>query len=161
VTPRRFEATVEARGRGGRLVVVPFDVPAVFGRARAPVRGSVGGAEIRSTIMKYGDAYYLGLNREVRDAAGGIDTGDRVTVELELDDAPREVDVPPELRRALDAEPRLAAWYEGLSFTHRREYARWVAEAKRAETRERRADRAVAMLRQKLPTPDSPAARRV
>jgi Bacteriocin-protection, YdeI or OmpD-Associated/Domain of unknown function (DUF1905) len=149
---RRFEATVEARGRGGRVVVVPLDVPTAFGRARAPVRGSVNGAPFRSTIMKYGDVYYLGLNRELREAAG-VDTGDTATVELELDDAPREVDVPTELREALDAEPEVAAFYDRLSLTHRKEYARWVAEAKREETRRRRVERAVAMLRDRIQHP--------
>jgi hypothetical protein len=143
---KRFEATVEKRGRGGRVVVVPFDVPAVLGRARAPVRGTVNGAPFRSTIMKYGDAYYLGLNRELREAAD-VDAGDTAAIELELDDAPREVEVPGDLRRALDADPEVAAFYNGLSFTHRREYARWVGEAKREETRRRRVEKAVEMLR--------------
>jgi uncharacterized protein YdeI (YjbR/CyaY-like superfamily) len=102
--------------------------------------------------MKYGDAYYLGLNRELRDAAG-VGVGDLVTVELELDGAPREVEVPQDLRRALDAEPELAAFYDGLSFTHRKEYAHWVAEAKREETRRRRVERTIEMLRDKIRHP--------
>jgi bacteriocin resistance YdeI/OmpD-like protein/uncharacterized protein DUF1905 len=79
------------------------------------VRGTVNGAPFRSTIMKYGDAYYLGLNRELREAAG--------------------------------------AFYDGLSFTHRREYASWIAEAKREETRRRRVEKAVEMLRDKIRHP--------
>lgn len=151
---QRFEATVEPRGSGGgRAVVVPLDVPAVFGRARAAVRGTVAGAPFRSTIMKYGDTYYLGLNRELREAAGGIDAGDTVTVELEADDGPREVEVPADLRRALDSDPDVAAFYDGLSFTHRKEYARWVAEARREETRRRRVERSLAMLRDKIRHP--------
>jgi len=144
----RFEATVESRGGGGRVVVVPLDVPTVFGRVRAPVRGTVAGAPFRSTLMKYGDTYYLGLNRELRASAGGIDAGDTITVELELDDAPREVEVPDELRTTLDAEPDLRALYDGLSFTHRKEYARWIGEARKPETRARRATRAAEMLRE-------------
>lgn len=66
----RFEATVEERSGGGRLVAVPLDVPALFGKVRAPVRGTVNGFPYRSTIMRYGDTYYRGLNREVREGAG-------------------------------------------------------------------------------------------
>jgi uncharacterized protein DUF1905 len=99
-----FDARVDEMGRGGRAVVVPLDVPALFGKVRAPVRGTVNGFPYRSTIMRYGDTYYLGLNREVRHGAG-IDAGHVVTVELELDDAPREVEVPEELAAVLEAAP--------------------------------------------------------
>lgn len=149
----RFEATVEARGRGGRAVVVPLDVPALFGKVRAPVRGTVSGFPYRSTIMRYGDTYYLGLNRDVREGAG-VEAGDRVTIEMELDDAPREVEVPDELARALGENPDARASFEGLSYTHRREYARWIGEAKREETRRTRVEKAIAMLRAGVKTPD-------
>ena len=143
---------MEARGRGGRTVVVPLDVPALFGKVRAPVRGTVNSFPYRSTIMRYGDTYYLGLNREVRERAG-VDAGDCVAVEMELDDAPREVDVPDELARALgeDADARKA--FGALSYTHRKEYARWISEAKRNETRRRRVENAIAMLRDGVRTP--------
>jgi uncharacterized protein YdeI (YjbR/CyaY-like superfamily) len=67
---------------------------------------------------------------------------------LERDDAPREVDVPAELAAALAAaEPELRAAFDALAFTHRREYAEWVGEAKRDQTRLTRAAKAVDMLR--------------
>jgi Bacteriocin-protection, YdeI or OmpD-Associated/Domain of unknown function (DUF1905) len=146
-----FEARVEELGRG-RGVVVPLDVPALFGKVRAPVRGTVNGFPYRSTIMRYGETYYLGLNREIRDGAV-IDAGDVVTIEMELDDAPREVEVPEELAAALDAEPAARRAFDGLSYTHRKEYAGWVAEAKREETRRTRAGKAVAMLTEGTRTP--------
>jgi hypothetical protein len=143
--PERFTGTLaEARG-GGAFVAVPFDARAAFGSARAPVRGTVNGTPLRTRLMVYGGVTHLGLTRAVRDAAG-IVPGDEVDVELELDDAPRAVAVPPELAAVLDAE-RLGGTYDALSFTHRREYAEWVAGAKRAETRERRAAKAAEMLR--------------
>ena len=142
---QRFTGTLaEARG-GGRFVAVPFDAKGVFGSARAPVRGAVNGTPLRTRLMVYGGVTYLGLTREVREAAG-IELGDAVEVELERDDAPREVTVPPELAAVLDAE-RLRDAYDALSFTHRREYAEWVGTAKKAETRERRAAKAAERLR--------------
>ena len=130
--------------------MVPFDAREVFGVARPAVRGTVNGTPIRSRLSVYGGVTYLGLRREIREAAG-IEVGDVVDVVLELDDEPREVTVPPELDAALIDDAR--ATFDALSFTHRREYAEWVAEAKRAETRARRAERAVEMLREGIRHP--------
>jgi hypothetical protein len=145
VAVQRFTGTLgEARG-GGRWVAVPFDGKAVFGQARAPVRGSVNGTPVRTRLAVYGGVTYLGLTREVREAAG-IELGDAVDVELELDEAPREVSVPGELAAVLDGEG-LRETYDALAFTHRREYAEWVGSAKQPQTRERRAAKAAEMLR--------------
>jgi uncharacterized protein YdeI (YjbR/CyaY-like superfamily) len=70
-----------------------------------------------------------------------------VNVHIELDTAPREVDVPPELAAALAGDPAALAAFDALAYTHRKEYARWVQEAKRDETRRRRIAQALQMLR--------------
>jgi uncharacterized protein YdeI (YjbR/CyaY-like superfamily) len=88
----------------------------------------------------------LGMSSAVR-AQVGAEAGDEVTVAIALDAAPREVEVPDELAAALAADPEAKAKYEGLAFTHRKEFARWVAEAKRQETRARRVLQALEMLR--------------
>jgi bifunctional DNA-binding transcriptional regulator/antitoxin component of YhaV-PrlF toxin-antitoxin module len=146
---QRFTATVAAAARGGgRWVEVPFDPREVLGEARPPVAAKINGVEYRSRLAVYGGHTYLGLNREIRDAAG-IEPGDEVEVVIRRDDEPRTVQVPEELVAALTcAEPEVRARFDGLAFTHRREYTRWVGEAKQAQTRERRAERAVEMLRQ-------------
>jgi bifunctional DNA-binding transcriptional regulator/antitoxin component of YhaV-PrlF toxin-antitoxin module len=144
---QRFSATVgEGRG-GGHWVIVPFDPRQEFGEARPPVVGTVNGAPYRSRLAAYGGHTYLGLNREIRDAAG-IEAGDEVEVVLRRDDEPRRVQVPEELVAALTcAEPEVRARFDALAFTHRREYAQWIGGAKRPETRERRAQEAVEKLR--------------
>jgi hypothetical protein len=144
-----FTATLEARG-AGRLVEVPLDVRAVFGEARPPVKATVNGYTFRSTIAVYGGRYYLGFNREVR-AVANVDVGDVLTVDLERDDDKRVVEVPDDLAAALDATTR--ATFDGLSFTHRRGYVRWIEEAKREETRKRRVAKAVELLRDAVETP--------
>jgi uncharacterized protein YdeI (YjbR/CyaY-like superfamily) len=93
----------------------------------------------------------LGLNREVREAAG-VQAGDRVVVDLQLDTEERTVEPPPELRAAFAEDPELVAFFDSLSYTHRKEYVRWIEEAKREETRRARADKAVAMLRDGIKT---------
>jgi uncharacterized protein YdeI (YjbR/CyaY-like superfamily) len=92
----------------------------------------------------------LGLNRAVRDAAG-VEAGDAVEVTIELDTAPREVEVPADLAGALAGDPVASQAFEKLAFTHRKEFARWIEEAKRPETRERRVAQTVQRLREGMP----------
>jgi Bacteriocin-protection, YdeI or OmpD-Associated/Domain of unknown function (DUF1905) len=142
----RFTAILGGEEGERPVVEVPFDVKERFGRARAPVRGTVDGADFRTTVAVYGGRYYVGFNKELRDRAG-IAIGDEVEVALEVDREPRTVEVPPPLSAALEKDLEAKAAFDGLSYTHRNEYARWIAEAKRDETRDRRARKAVAMLR--------------
>ena len=97
-------------------------------------------------MATYGGRYYLPVNRALREAAG-VAAGDAVVIELEADDQPRTVDPPPDLAGALAADAEARAAFDGLSYTHQREYAEWVAEAKRESTRRRRVEQAVQMLR--------------
>jgi hypothetical protein len=142
----RFTGTIEAAGRGGHVVPVPVDGKATFGEARPPVQGTVNGRPLRTRLAVYGGVTYLGLRKAFLEEAG-LATGDSVEVQLERDDAPRELELPPELEAAL-ADPEVRAVFDQLSFTHRREYAEWVAEAKRPETRQRRVTQTVEKLRQ-------------
>jgi Bacteriocin-protection, YdeI or OmpD-Associated/Domain of unknown function (DUF1905) len=125
---------------------VPFDPKAAFGSARPPVRCTINGMEYRSRLSVYGGSTYLGLRSDLRKAVGGLSVGYAVEVTMELDDAPREVEVPPALAAALAGDDGARAAYEALSFTHRKEYAQWIGEAKREETRERRVAKAIVML---------------
>lgn len=127
------------------MVEVPFDVKATFGKARAPVRGTVNGVAFRSTVAVYGGRSYVGFNKGLRDQAG-IAPGDELTIELELDSEPRTVEVPPPLAEALERDGAAKAAFDRLSYTHRREYAEWIAGAKREETRQRRVEKTLAML---------------
>jgi bifunctional DNA-binding transcriptional regulator/antitoxin component of YhaV-PrlF toxin-antitoxin module len=151
----RFKAELSESGRGGgRWIEVPFDAREAFGEARAPVAGTVNGVEFRARLSVYDGKTYLGLRKEIRDAAG-IDVGDPVEAVLERDDAPRDVEVPPALAEALQGDAAAREAFDTLSFTHRKEYARWIADAKRDETRERRVAKALEMLRAGTKTPDA------
>lgn len=146
----RFEATIEKRG-SGHMLEIPFDVKKEWGKARAPVAAEINGHTFRSTVAVYGGRYLLGLNRHVRESAG-VRAGDRVAVDLELDTAERVVEPPPSCGRR-SRMIRSCAFFDSLSFTHRNEYARWIEEAKREETRHARAAKALAMLRDGVKTP--------
>jgi hypothetical protein len=142
----RFTAILGGEEGEGPTVVLPFDPKERFGKARAPVRGRVNDTEFRTTVAVYSGVPLIGFNAQLRERAG-IAIGDEVTVELEFDDAPRTVEVPPALRQALDHHPEAKAAFEGLSYTNKKEYAEWIAGAKRDETRRRRVEKAVETLR--------------
>jgi hypothetical protein len=144
---RRFEAVL-GDGEGRPLVVVPFDVRAEYGQARPPVRGTINGHPFRTTVAVYGGVPYLGFRRELQEAAG-VAIGDEVEIELRRDDEPRVVEVPEDLAAALAGDPELRAAWERLSFTHRREHVEAIEDAKREETRRRRIEQALALLRER------------
>jgi bifunctional DNA-binding transcriptional regulator/antitoxin component of YhaV-PrlF toxin-antitoxin module len=144
---QRFTAVLQDSGRGGgRWLEVPFDPKEAFGESRPPVAGTLNGTPFRGRLSVYGGKTYLGLNKEIRDAAG-IDVGDEVEVVLDRDEAPREVEIPSELLVAFERDAPAKAAFDKLAFTHRKEYARWIAEAKKEETRERRVAKALEMLK--------------
>jgi hypothetical protein len=147
MTEQRFTATLQDSGRGGgHWLEVPFDAKEAFGAARAAVEGTLNDSPFRGRLSVYGGKTYLGLNKEVR-AAAHIEVGDEVEVVLHRDDSPRQVEVPQELLIAFERDSAAKAAFDKLAFTHRKEYARWIAEAKKEETRERRVAKAVEMLK--------------
>jgi len=143
----RFEAVIEPGRGGGAFVVLPSSVWEALGAsARMRVRGTLAGVPYRSSVMPMGGGRYaLGLHKATRESAG-VAVGDSVAIEVEVDDEPRDVEVPSELAAALDADPSARAAFEALAPTHRNEYARWVGDAKREETRARRAAQTVERL---------------
>ena len=136
------------RGPAAAVVLDDDQVAAVGeGAKRFPVRATVNGFTWRTSVTRMRGEFLLGLNATVREGAG-VEAGDTVAVEMELDTAPREVDIPDALAAALDGDPAARAAFDALSYTHRKEYARWVEEAKREETRQRRVSQALQMLKE-------------
>ena len=152
MSTQRFEAVPEQH-RSGTVIVVPFDLKEAFGSGRPPVRATVNGYTFRTTLFTMGGRALLGLNREVREAAG-VEADQEVSVELALDDEPRTVEVPSDLAAALATDPTVRERFERLSYTHRKEYVRWVEDAKRDETRSRRIAKSIELLREGVKTPD-------
>ncbi len=142
-----FHSTLfQAPGRPVTGIVVPPEVIAALGGGKTPpVRLTVNGYSYRSTVAVMGGKFMSGFSSEHR-VASGIKGGDAIEVAIEIDDAPRTVDVPEDFAAALDAAGARAA-FDKLAFSHRKEHVRAIDEAKTAETRTRRIDKAVGMLR--------------
>lgn len=143
-----FRAIIERSGDGGAFVTVPFDVEEVFGKKRVKVKAIIDGEPYRGSLVRMGsECHILGVLKEIRQKIGkGF--GDEIGVTIEEDTEPREVTVPQDLLDALAAQPNAAANFRQLSYSHQREYVRWIEEAKRAETRQNRIDKTIERLRQ-------------
>lgn len=117
------------------------------GAKRFPVVATINGHALRLSVARMRGEFLVGLSKANREAAG-VQTGDTVQLTLELDAGPREVEVPTALAVALGGDPEARRAFDGLAFTHRKEFARWIQEAKRADTRDRRVSQALQMLRE-------------
>ena len=130
-----FTGEVLSAGQGGgHAVVVPKEVAAAFSSKRPQVLANVNGVEYRSRLMVYGGQSYLGLRKDLLRQLE-VEAGDRVQIELVEDHEERVVVEPPELTQALADDPAAQAAYQKLPLTHRNEYARWIDEGKKPETR--------------------------
>lgn len=125
---------------GKGFVELPFDVRKEFGKARPPVKISINSFTYRSTIAIYGGKYYVPVRKDRQEAAG-VKPGDIVEVIILPDTEVRSVEPPPELATALAKNGPARTQWEKLSYTHQREHAEEILNAKRSETRARRVQR--------------------
>ena len=128
-------------------IEIPDEVVAELGGKRVPVVITIdGGYTYRNTTAVMGGKNLVGVSSEHR-AASGVTGGQVVEITMVRDDAPREVEVPQALADALAADPVAAAAWDKLAYSHRKEHARAITEAKAEDTRDRRVAKAIAMLR--------------
>jgi hypothetical protein len=134
--------------RDGSMCFIPltFDPRSVFGKVRVPVKVSLNGYTYRSTITVMGGPPGIPLRRSNREAAG-LEGGETIEVRLALDTDKREVVPPTDFVKALKAAPPAWERWRELSYSHRREHVEAIEGARRPETRTRRIEGAVRMIR--------------
>ena len=144
-----FRAKIEEAGGGGAFVRIPFDVEAALGKKRVRVDARIDGERYRGTLVRMGTpCHILIVLKEIRQKIGK-GAGDEVEVTVEEDTAPRQVEIPEDLRQAMEENPGTAALFEKLSHTHKKEYVTAILEAKRIETRRVRITRTISALKTK------------
>ena len=142
----RFRTTIRQGDKTATGIEIPDDVVATLGAGKKPpVRLRVNGYEYRSTVATIDGRFMVGLSAEHR-AASGLSGGDEVEVEIEVDTAPRTVDVPADLQAALDADAQARQTFDRLSNSMKGYHVSQVLSAKTDETRQRRIDKSVALL---------------
>lgn len=138
-----LETTLEPHGPAAAVVLTDEQVANLGAGKTPPVRVTVNGVSVGGRVMRRGGQNLVGFSRAARTELG-VEPGQPIRLTIELDDQPREVEVPDDLAAALDADPAARAAFDALAFTHRKEYVRWVVEARKPETRERRVRETVA-----------------
>jgi bifunctional DNA-binding transcriptional regulator/antitoxin component of YhaV-PrlF toxin-antitoxin module len=144
----KLRAKALLAGKTATGIVVPDAfVDALGGGHHPKVRATVNGEVYRGSIVRMGGRFMLGLPAEFRERAG-IAAGDTLDLDIVLDDAPRVVELPAELKRAMAKDAAAKRGWKALSYTKQREIALAIEGAKKPETRARRVDKALAELRQ-------------
>ena len=147
--PVRFRTVLSLENRQATGIHVPVAaVEALGGGKRPAVVATVNGYTYRATVMGYDPADPLMPFTAEHRAASGLQAGDEVEVELVLDTEPRDVDIPDDLAAALEAEPAAKAFFEGLSNSNKKVHTLAIADAKTPETRARRIEKSIALLRE-------------
>lgn len=144
----KFRAIIQLNGTTATGIEVPPEVVADLGSGkRPPVRVTIHGHTYRSSVASMGGVFMLGISAENR-AGAGVAAGDEVEVDVDLDTEPREVSVPPDVSEALAWDAGARQFFDGLSYSNRRRIVLQIEGAKTAETRQRRIDKAITLLRE-------------
>lgn len=152
-----FKAVIQDAGSGGAYVDIPFDVEAAFGKKKPRVKAVIEGVLYRGILTRTpalasgasvgGEHHILIILKAIREQIGKT-FNDEVKISIEPDTEPRVVEVPKDLLKELKKDKEVKAFFDKLSYTHRREYVMWINEAKREETRQSRIMKTIEMLKQ-------------
>jgi hypothetical protein len=147
----RFRTTLLQSEKTATGIEVPAEVVEALGRGkRPPVTVTINGYTYRNTVAVMGGVYMVGVSAEHR-AGAGVKGGEEVDVDIELDTAPRVIEVPDDFAAALDVEPAARRTFDALSYSNKSWHTLQIAGAKSAETRQRRIAKSIEALRDGRP----------
>ena len=149
----KFKAKLEAGAGGGAYVLFPYDTGKEFAtQGKVPVKAAFNGVPYAGSLIKYGHPQHmLAVLKAIREQTGK-GPGDTIEVVVWRDEEVRTLEVPAQFEKLMKKQG-LLPFFEKLSYTHRKEYCRWITEAKKEETRAKRLDKAIEMLKKKVKTP--------
>ena len=149
----KFKAKIEAGDGGGAYVLFPYDTEKEFAtHGKVPVKATFNGVAYTGSLIKYRKPLHLlGVPKTIREQIGK-GPGDTIEVIVWRDEEARTVEVPAQFEKLIKKEGLLSV-FEKLSYTHRKEYCRWITDAKKEETRSRRLAKAIEMLKKGISTP--------
>ena len=142
----QYDTTILQIGNNTGIEVPPSVIEALGGGKKPAVIVTIGSFSYRSSVAVMGGKYLISLSAERR-AASGLKGGDLIQVDLQLDSTPRGVTMPDDLAAALAAEPEAKAFFDRLSYSNQSRHVLSITDAKTPETRQRRVDKAMEMLR--------------
>ena len=143
-----FTAPIQNAGGGGAFVEIPFDVEKEFGSKKPKIKAMIEGAPYRGILTRMGTEYHmLIILKGIREQIGKT-FGDEIKVTVEADTEPRVVTIPADLLKQLKKDKETKAFFERLSYTHQKEYVKWIEDARKDETRQARVVKTIEMLKQ-------------
>jgi hypothetical protein len=147
----KIRALLEQSGKTAVGFSVPEDVVLALGKGkRPPVIVTINGYTYRSTVAPMGGGYMVGVSAENR-AAAGVAGGETHDIELTLDTAPREVELPGDFAAALAGDPEARRTFDGLSPSNKGYHVSQIQGAKTDETRQRRIEKSITTLHEGRP----------
>ena len=137
---------------GWRVVDIPFDVKKTFGKGgRLPVTGEVNGFPFRTSLFPRKDGkHFLLMNKKMQKGADATSLGDNVNVSIELDEETRTVDIPALLKKEIEEDEELLAYYKSFSYSLRKYFADHITGAKSKQIQKKRAEELAVILMQML-----------
>jgi bifunctional DNA-binding transcriptional regulator/antitoxin component of YhaV-PrlF toxin-antitoxin module len=145
----KFMAEIKKHeGIDGAYVEIPFDVEAAFGSKRVKVKATFDSAAYRGSIVNMGGCFMIGMTQAIRKEIGK-QPGDIIEVTVEKDEEERIIEMPEDFLVILTQNREAKTFYETLSFTNKKDYVKWITDAKREETRNSRVQKAVQLLSDK------------
>lgn len=146
-----FSAIILQNGEmNAAFVEFPFSVEKLFNKkGQVKIKAIFDGkVEYRGSLAKMkSDCHILGLTQEIRKELGKS-FGDEVFVSLKEDKEERTVSVAEDIALIFSGNPTAKNLFDKMSYTHRKEYIRWIEETKKPETRERRKVKMIEMILQ-------------
>lgn len=149
----KFKAKIEPGDGGGAYVLFPYDTEKEFAtKGKVPVKATFDGVPYTGSLIKYRNPLHLmGVAKSIREQIGK-GPGDTIEVVVCRDEEVRTLEVPAQFEKLIKKEGLLPV-FEKLSYTHRKEYCRWITDAKKEETRLKRLGKAIEMLKKGVSTP--------
>lgn len=145
-TKVKFNTTILLEGNNTGILVPPEVVEKLGSGKRPAVHVTLNGFTYRSTVASMGGMFLIPLSAERR-ANAKVKGGDKLDVTLELDTEPRVVELPEDFKKALNKDKKALAFFESLSYSAKSGYVLPIGQAKTAETRQRRIEKAVSDLK--------------
>src|SRR5258706_1518684 len=142
-----FTGVIQNAGGGGAFVEIPFDVEAAFGSKRPKIKAMIEGVPYRGLLVRMGGPnHMLIILKGIREQIGKT-FGDEIKISVEADVEERVVTLPAELKWVFKSDKVAQSAFEKLSYTHQKEYVKWIKDAKKDETRQSRIVKTIEMLK--------------
>ena len=145
---KKFKAKLHGTTQNGAYVFIPFDVKKEYGTAgQVKVKTTIDGETYRGSIANMGEGHILIVLKSIRQKIGK-QAGDYVSITLEEDKDKRILELHPQFEKLLIENPKEKKFFDSLSFTNRKEYAKWIIDAKRETTQQERLEKTLSKLKE-------------